>query len=375
MSHVWRMTRLCLSLANRGRWRFAMATTMLFLSLTVFLSITAFSTATNDALDRSVQQDLGALGTYRLSVRSDTGMSDAEVIAALEQAVRGLARAPATTVYSVAGAVTSCGPEGPATGATVWLIVSGDSTAFAPQPVGGGVCLNGLDVSDYARPTTQLENRLLGTGLVLDAAVLREASLTPGSQTQIQLLVTTGEAADMSRTLQLRGEAALSEASALNAQSSEGLVSVRRTDDGSNVREATANVAWALNLVGAGVLLIASVGLLLTELAIVRERQWMYGLSRALGGTRADIALLVVLDIVLVVLLGYLMTAAVAWLASPWVDEFAVQTIGVHASLLHAKDLTLLAGGGLAVLLAASLVPVLRAVKSDPLDLLEQPVV
>ncbi|MDR3202279.1 MAG: ATP-binding cassette domain-containing protein [Bifidobacteriaceae bacterium] len=107
--------------------------------------------------------------------------------------------------------------------------------------------------------------------------------------------------------------------------------------------------------------------------ASARDRLWFFGLARALGARGVHIAALVMAEVAVILILGTALALAILAAAQPAVEDFAWSSLEVHPELLDPAVLAALAPGILAVLVIAAGYPTLKAVRHDPLDVLEAP--
>jgi len=99
---------------------------------------------------------------------------------------------------------------------------------------------------------------------------------------------------------------------------------------------------------------------------------WFFGLSRAVGARGGDIAAPVVVDIVLVLFVASGLTIALLLVLSPTAASFARHAFQVRGvSFIRASVVPRLVLGGFLVLVLAAAYPAAKAVRQDPLDVLE----
>ncbi|WP_116111855.1 ABC transporter permease [Austwickia chelonae] len=146
---------------------------------------------------------------------------------------------------------------------------------------------------------------------------------------------------------------------------------VQQPPDHADLRRASAGVESLYRLLGASVLCLGAVGVLVAENIIVRDRRWLFGLARAYGARGADIALLVVLDVVIVLCGAALVAAGTVAIWQPFLEEWSQSALNTQITLYQPADLGYLALGCAGVLLIAGVGPAMKAVRNDPLDILE----
>jgi ABC-type antimicrobial peptide transport system permease subunit len=124
-------------------------------------------------------------------------------------------------------------------------------------------------------------------------------------------------------------------------------------------------ISWAI-------LLMAGMAVALTEMANVRDRNWLFGLARSAGATRAHIAFLVVADAVMLLSAAALTTAAALLAMAPVADSFARSAFDYPLRLTDPAVAPQLALGAVAMLLVGAVLPANRAARLDPVDILER---
>jgi putative ABC transport system permease protein len=147
---------------------------------------------------------------------------------------------------------------------------------------------------------------------------------------------------------------------------------VTRLDTAQAIRSAASGVDLVYAIIAWGILILGALGLLVAEMIVVRDRTWFFGLSRAVGGRGTDIAILVLADIVLVLVAGTVVALLLAPILQPFAASFAYRAFQIpKVRFLHASTVPQLIAGEFVVLLLAGAYPALRAVRQDPLDVLE----
>ena len=210
-------------------------------------------------------------------------------------------------------------------------------------------------------------------GLVLRGRYERLALLTTTDTPSYRFIVVTGQVADVSFPLFDAVTRALRGAARRYGMPHVGsAVVVTRLDTGQGIRRAAAGVDLVYGIIAWAFLVLAGFGLLVAETIVVRDRMWFFGLARAVGARGRDIAALVIVDIVLVLAVASVLTIALLLVLGPVAASFArdaFQATGV--SFIRASVAPRLVLGGLLVLLLAATYPAAKAVRQDPLDVLE----
>lgn len=138
------------------------------------------------------------------------------------------------------------------------------------------------------------------------------------------------------------------------------------------MRSASDGIQLVYGLIGWGVLLIGGIGLLVAELIVLRDRTWFFGLARAVGARRWNVAWLIIADILIIMASGLGLTLALLLLTSGWVTRFGETAFQVDLAILRPAALPGLALGLTFVLLLGGAYPAWRATRLDPLDVLER---
>lgn len=146
---------------------------------------------------------------------------------------------------------------------------------------------------------------------------------------------------------------------------------VRRMDTGDNIRSASEGIKLVYGIIRWGVLALGGLGLLVSELIVVRQRSWFFGLSRATGARASHVATMVIADIALVLAAGTVLAIAASAAIQPVARSFAQSAFQVDVDLVTAAVLPQLVAGTLLVLAIACVYPTVVAVRQDPLDVLE----
>jgi ABC-type antimicrobial peptide transport system permease subunit len=118
-------------------------------------------------------------------------------------------------------------------------------------------------------------------------------------------------------------------------------------------------------------LALVALAVAVAELFIIRDRMWLFGLSRASGARRIDITKIVILDVVGVLILGVTAAIALSLIFSPAFRNFGESVFQTEIVLFRLDLLPLLLvflvfGVGI-----GSLIPVLKVLKLDPADSIE----
>lgn len=370
-----RLLALAFTLVRRSPGKFFMAVGLITGCVVTFLGVQAIAAASSSSLDASVRNTLGTTGEYRVDVSSAVGLPVGDLDAPVERALRTFSREPAVLIDNLGAAPLDCSATGNLGTQNLYVLRAADGQPLPPSnPTfdAGQVCLGGVDISQYSHAVPQAQRVALGTGIILDAAVERSAQLTVGQPLARSFLITTGQQADMTGIIQSAVVAALNGPAALNGEIAETLVQVQRVDLGADVRRAARGVHLVYALVAWAILLIGGVGVLITEMSNVRERNWLYGLARAMGATRLDVAALVTVDAAMVLLSGFLLASLAAIAGTPTIESFGRANFKQTLSLLDKHESTQLLVSLVVLLAVGAVLPARRAARLDPVDILER---
>lgn len=372
-----RILRLGARIQAASRVKNTLLSILLALSITVFLVVSELSDLSTEELDRAIAADSGETGTYVASVSDTLGMSPDEFRETLA-AADPVFRDPATQVAEVLPGIRSECPPYSALGEPSMLVLyESDGTPArlpfgANLPAGTELCYSGQKVPETAAYLpTAAEQAVWGPVLFIDRSYRDVVALASTDPVQLRVRVVTGRATDDTGAVRDALTAALGDAAALQGVDAGGAVAVVRVDGGQETRAASRSVKIVYGVIGWGVLGLGAIAVLVAELIVVRQRTWFFGLVRALGGRRRHIAALVLVDVATVVVGGLVVAFGVALVAQPLVAHFVDTAFQVDATLLSADRVPGLLLGTLCVVVVAALPPVLRAVREDPITVLE----
>lgn len=375
---AWRTVRLAAAVNARSKLKFVLLTVLVTISTTVFLAVSELARASTADLTAAIESDLGVAGTYSVQPSPELGLTVDEQLRAVQGAV-----APFTErALQVAVHFPSIQPECPPFeqfGAVSAVVLLDEAGGPAPFRNGGvrftdaDLCLAGLVVPNTAlREATPFEDRNFGANLVVDPLYEQQLRLSQPEPPQYVFVVTTGLAQDQTLELSSALHEAFADAAAQASIRTENSVVVLREDSGDLVRSASDGIQLVYGLIGWGVLLIGGIGLLVAELIVLRDRTWFFGLARAVGARRWNVAWLILADILIIMASGLGLTLALLLLTSGWVTRFGETAFQVDLAILRPAALPGLALGLTFVLLLGGAYPAWRATRLDPLDVLER---
>lgn len=355
----------------------ALLSVLLALSIVVFLVVSELSDLSTEELDRAIEADSGRAGTYVVSISDGLGMSLDELRGRLVEA-DPVFRDPTTQIAEVLPGIRSECPPFNALGEPPMLVLYEADGAPAPLPFGANLpagtelCYSGQKVPETAAYLpTAAEQAMWGPVLFIDRSYRDVVALASTDPVELRVRVVTGRTSDDTATVRAAVMAALADTAARQGVDVGSLVAAVRIDSGQETRAASRGVKIVYGIIGWGVLGLGAIAVLVAELIVVRQRTWFFGLVRALGGRRRHIAALVLVDVATVVAGGLIVALGVALVAQPVVAGFVDTAFQVDATLLGTDRLPGLLLGTLCVVVVAALPPVLRAVREDPINVLE----
>lgn len=373
-----RILRLALAINWRSKLKFALLTTLIAVGVLVFLGVSELSRASTSDLTSAIEKDLGRAGTYRVTIASDLGVPRREIAARARAAGATVTATPVEVVQTLPPLQPACPPDRQSDMVTAAVLYddSGEPRPFDSAASGlrnDDICLAGLVVPATAvRTATPSEETRYGARLIMDAAYARAAMLDSTSPAAYAVLLTTGNSADQTIDVQQAFDAQFGTVAVLAGASADNVAVVDRVDSGTQVRQAASGVSLVYNLIGWGVLLISGLGILVAELIVLRDRTWYFGLTRAVGARKADVAWMVFADIVLILLAGFLTAILAAVLTGPAVTSLGQAAFGIQMDILRPSVLPGLLAGSLLMLAMGGAYPAWRATRLDPLDVLER---
>ncbi|HMS37372.1 MAG TPA: ABC transporter permease [Arachnia sp.] len=373
-----RLAALAARISAAARLKFLLLTTLIAVASLVFLGVQELSRASSSNLDDAVARDLGAAGTYRIDPSPELGLERATLLRLVSEAIAPL-RPVAVQAAEVLPAVRpTCPPYDQIGERTLGVLLDPDGSPAPFEPAALGdtgfdLCLAGLVIPRGAlREATAAEQRMLSVQLVVDPAYAAAVRLSSTAPARRQVGVITGAEADQADAIRERLRAVFAEPAELAGIDVDVALSVTRTDDGDQVRVASQGIKLVYALIGWGVLLVSGLGLLSAELIVLRDRTWFFGLSRAVGARRADIAALIVIDILTVLLTGLAVALLIAGLTAPFVESFGAAAFHAELRLARPDGVATLGIGATLMLVLGSAYPAWRAMRLDPLDVLER---
>lgn len=368
---------LAVKLARAGRVRLVLSVLMVALAMTVFLVVTQLARVGSQGLDDAIDNASGVEGTYSVETQSTFGLGREEFLQRVVRSLDRLSAAPLTYVVGYPDVQPECPPYDVLGSGMVRFVYAANGSPYPLHfggrlPVDTEVCLAGAAVPASAIfVATPADKDRWGDGLTLAAEYESSAALMTDEPVAYRFVVTTGRADSIPAVREALVADLGSTATRFGVALDETTVSVNRLDRNEQVRAASRGVKTIFGVLGWGVLLLGALGLLVSQLIVVRDRMWFFGLSTALGARRSHIALLVCVEVLATVVLGVLTAILLAWASQPLANRIARSAFDTDARLVSGTVLPQLVLGAVLVLVVASAWPAYRATTQDPLDVLE----
>lgn len=373
-----KLVRLAIKI-NAAVWpKTVLLTTLVAIATLVFLGVQELSRASSEDLDEAMASDLGTLGSYRIELSPDLGLTISQSLALVHEAVDPLGWQDLQLAVELPALHPECPPfrQLGTLSVAVLMDASGRPLPFDGStglPVNSDLCLAGLVIPrDALREPTDQEAKLYGANLFLDPDFESEARLISTDPVHLSIGIVTRRAADDTAALNARLAATFADAAAIAGLSGDEATTVIRADDGLQVRSAANGIKLVYGLIGWGVLTIGGLGLLVAELIVLRDRNWFFGLARAVGARKNAVAGLIAMDIAIVLLAGLGLAVVTALIAAPAIDAFGRASFQTGLQLVRPSGLVPLAAGGLVMLLLGAAYPAWRVTRLDPLEVLER---
>ncbi|MFT3969493.1 MAG: FtsX-like permease family protein [Micropruina sp.] len=372
-----RLIQLCVRVNAGARLKFILLTTLVVIASLVFLGVQELSRASSANLDDALEHDLGMTGSYRIEPSPELRVDLKQTLQLVHSAVDVLR----PTDIRVAQLMPPVRPECPPYNAigdvsvAVLFDAGGAPRAFVPGELPGDfdLCLAGMVIPRTAlRESTQAERKLIDAPLIVDPMYASAVRLTSTAPARYQIGIVTGRPDDQGEVLRERLRASFAEAAQAAGIDVASAFILTRSDGGEQARTASGGIKFVYALIGWGVLLISGLGLLVAELIVVRDRTWFFGLARAVGARKGAVAGLILFDIVLVLVVGFVATLVIAAVSAPLVNAFGQAAFQTNLQLIRPSGLATLGLGAVLMLLLGGVYPAWRATQLDPLEVLER---
>lgn len=247
---------------------------------------------------------------------------------------------------------------------------SGLAETEAPDGSGSArTCLAGIEHvadQDLDRPLRSLLR--VERPAVFARPLVRTISLALGPPTSVTAVV--GFSSDDDQTDSLRSALirSLADGAARSGQAAgwdDGVV-VSRLDTGASVRDAGEGVRLVYQLLAWGILGLGGLAVLVAQLMNTQQRTWFFGLARVVGATSADLALLVVLDVLVTIAASTLAAITIALAFRGRLETWSAQTFEQELVLLDAGSIPTLVAGATFVALLGAVLPAIKGSAPRP---------
>lgn len=375
---VGRVLSLSMKLARASKVRLALSTILIGVAMVVFLIVSELSRASSTGLDNAIADDAGDLGSYAVEFEHTFGLETDEFVRTVLTSLKPLAGQPMTYAVTSPHVASECPPY-EALGPVRFIVVYDEDGQPRQLPFGNGlpvetvICLSGqrVDVDSIYAPTDPDMGRW-GAGLFISARFAPALALTSNEPITYRFVVVTGKRDGQRDAIIERLRISLADTAArFGTTIDDTTVNMVRLDDGDSLRAASDGIRLVYDIIAWGVLALAGLGLLVTQLIVVRDQLWFFGLVRTLGARPFHLAAIVILDVALAVMGGLVAALVLGAVAQPLASDFARSAFDLDADLLNPSVIPRLTGAAMLALVLASAWPVLRAVRQDPLDVLE----
>ncbi len=373
-----RTARLVAASLRRSWGRALLLALLTALSIVVLCVVSELSRQSTAGLDSAIEAETGgATGTYTLTLASTLGSTPADLARRVAAATASVRVHPLVVVAELPALRLDCPPGRPEQEEALPLVVVYDADLRpADLPYGkdlaGSRCLAGtqVDPAGLYQPTPA-QQHAWGAGLALHPDLADTAALSSAGPIRWSFVMTTGRSEELGDQLATVVDHELGPEAQRNGESLDHVLSTRRVDSGDGIRAASEGIALVYRLIGWATVLLAALGLLVSQSILVGQRMWFFGLMRAIGAPRRQIAALVLLDVAVVLAAGFTLATAALAALQPLAASMASTLFGVEADLLRWSGLPALAGSAVLILAVAGIHPARKATRGDPVDVLE----
>ncbi|MEY3407627.1 MAG: hypothetical protein RL038_688 [Actinomycetota bacterium] len=371
-----KLIRFTFLLGRNSRLKYLMLVGLVATGVLVFFVLSELSRAAQNDLDRAVEGQLGLKGVYTAEFSPDFNITLTDLTALVPAALENFPSAKVSYVRIFPQVNIECPPDSDL-GDQQIFVFQAQSAALETEPLDGSqinfeTCLQGQKIPRNAlRPVTDYESRSLGPGFVLHPDYLDLMSLAATEEPRWAIVINLNQADDYTYELNNSLWQAFSSEIERDGLVPQGAVLLNRIDQGSALREATDGIRLVYSVIAWMTLALVALAVAVAELFIIRDRMWLFGLSRASGARRIDITKIVILDVVGVLILGVTAAIALSLIFSPAFRNFGESVFQTEIVLFRLDLLPLLLvflvfGVGI-----GSLIPVLKVLKLDPADSIE----
>ncbi|MBW3084049.1 hypothetical protein KEM60_00232 [Austwickia sp. TVS 96-490-7B] len=362
---------------RRNLGRSSLQVVMIMFAVLIFLIVTGFSRASTQTLDSAVVNSFGEEGAYRLTLNGPIPVPRKELT---ETVMASLAPYHQTSlrIISKSGPLPISCPGGQDLGQrTLVSVQDSDGKPWLPAGTSGPGqsewCLGGLvqSTADVAIPAEK-DTAVWGRETLFVPSSILESSRTLNNQDHpTEYLITIPEKNDISVPLSAAFAHGLAPSLLPSGFDPRAVISVTHIDSGQQIRDAAGGVARVYSVIGWAVLALGGLGILIAQLIILRDKSWLFGLSRALGANPRHVAAMVICEVVVVVVSGVGAGLVVAAAFGPTVATYARNSLGFTFNLLDWSLVPQLTAGTLMVMVLGAVYPSVKAALTDPMDVIE----
>lgn len=392
MTGVGRILSLTVRFVWASKVRFALLTLIAAVAMAVFMIVEELSHLSTEDLNQAIVEDAGRTGTYAIEFSSALGSTSTQLTRQVNDVVAPFADQPLVMIETMPDMPRDCPPATLFGTGPVYIVRGSVGEAIDPSvgvPIrpGAEVCLGGqaIPATQVRQPTrSELADWLgvqavaggsdgPGGPIIVDPAYERFLQLNDASPTLYRFLLVTGRPGYLANQIKEALSERFADLVRSYGMSEAAVFDVSRVDTSdAGIKAAAAGVRLVYGVIGWGILALGALGLLVAEIIVVRDRSWFFGLARALGGRGSHIAALIFVDVLLVLISGTILAGVIIVALQPIAASFAESTFQVHdVSFLRPELIPQLILGEFLVLIAAGAWPALKAVRQDPLDVLE----
>lgn len=375
-----RIARLAFTLTRRSPFRVAMLSGLTAIAIIVFALVSELSRVSRQGLDEAIVQDSGLRGSYQVTFDSSLQIDDANAFDAVDAVAQALDLDLWGFWQDSPDIRSECPPYEQMGEQSLRFLWRAPSEPFS-LPFGqvSGIdtswCIGGQEIPESALFLPGDEDRaVFGSRLYVDPQYWDLVMLSTLGPVRRGFILTSGSDAQLASSIQSAIEVQIQPIAARDQVDASSVVTVARLDlDSANVQDASKGIAITYGLISWGVLTLAGIALLAVQVIVARQRSWFYGLARALGATRRQIAILLSVDAALVLLAASALASLVLGLSQTTVKSFAATAFGVEATVMSARTAVALVLGLTTIFITVAIASTAVVVRRDPLETLEAP--